>query len=280
MDNGYYDAIMCLEAIVGKDHNLNPKLPKNVHVSDVWRLLGEVQIENGNVNLGVAALEQCLLFNENDTSAMIQLAMAFANQGNTMNTVLISHLYLKRNSNYQTLFKESYSSYSEEDITAYDLIDLCSNVIRAEKELANVETHTILGLLYFVTDDFAKGAEQFKTCVHLNPEKHSLWNQLGKCLSNSRLSKLAVEAYSKALELKPNFIPALINMAMEYSNEKNYENSCQYYMKVLLQNANANVWSDFAASLKATNRNEIADSILSKPEKRDIKKIWLQCARK
>ncbi|ETO33285.1 hypothetical protein RFI_03821, partial [Reticulomyxa filosa] len=277
-EHGYHDAIMCFEAVIGNP-STSKKLPKNVSLPDIWRILGECQMENSNKLLAIAALEECLRLNEKDCIAMMELATGYANEGDGPRTIKYSHLYLKTNSKYQALLGDLYASYSDEDITAYDLIDLYSNLVQSQKQ-PNIDSHRILGILHFVTADYSKAADQFKTCVHLDPKNHTLWNQLGKCFSNSGLSKLALEAYQKALELKPNYVQALINVAKEYSIEKNYENACQCYIKALLQNANANVWEDFAAALKATNRTEIAESILTNPEKRDIKKIWLLCARK
>ncbi|ETO28581.1 hypothetical protein RFI_08549 [Reticulomyxa filosa] len=270
------DAILCFEALVG--HPKNAKLPTNIQLSDVWRMLGECQMENECELLAIAAFEQCLKMNHNDVLAMVKLAMAYANEGDSNKVIHYLCMCLQRNGTYKQWLDRHHKTYPNEANAniAFELIDLYLGIAVDEKE-TNVETHKILGVLYSVTTDFSKATDQFKICVRLQPDNHALWNQLGACLSNAGLFKSALDAYQKAIDRRPNYVRALTNMAVAHFNDKHFDTSCQYYLKALLQNPNADVWEDFASTLRAANKGKIADLILAYPEKRDIKQIWLLC---
>jgi peroxin-5 len=49
-------------------------------------------------------------------------------------------------------------------------------------------------------------------------EEHLLWNRLGATLANSARSEEAIEAYSRALELRPNFVRARYNLGVSCIN--------------------------------------------------------------
>ncbi|KAI7022982.1 hypothetical protein KC355_g1876, partial [Hortaea werneckii] len=49
-------------------------------------------------------------------------------------------------------------------------------------------------------------------------EEHLLWNRLGATLANSGRSEEAIEAYNRALDLRPNFVRARYNLGVSCIN--------------------------------------------------------------
>lgn len=67
----------------------------------------------------------------------------------------------------------------------------------------------------------------------MKPNDHTLWNKLGATQANSQKSHLAIEAYRKALQLKPNYVRAWVNLGIAFSNQKRHEEAAKYYLRAL-----------------------------------------------
>ncbi len=48
--------------------------------------------------------------------------------------------------------------------------------------------------------------QAFRAALTVSPSDYSLWNKLGATLANSSRSSEAIDAYQKALDLKPNYM--------------------------------------------------------------------------
>ena len=50
-----------------------------------------------------------------------------------------------------------------------------------------------------------------------DPSNYSLWNKLGATLAQLGRSDEAIEAYYKALELKPNYVRVWVNLGIAHA---------------------------------------------------------------
>ncbi|KAG9624971.1 TPR-like protein, partial [Aureobasidium melanogenum] len=64
-------------------------------------------------------------------------------------------------------------------------------------------------------------------------ELHLLWNRLGATLANSGRSEEAIDAYSRALEMRPNFVRARYNLGVSCINIGCYEEAAQHLLGAL-----------------------------------------------
>jgi len=100
----------------------------------------------------------------------------------------------------------------------------------------DADLFTVLGVLYNLSREYDLAIESFKQAIVLDPKNYSLWNKLGATQANSprpQGSKEAVYAYRKALELKPNYVRAWVNMGISYANQGIYDTASKYYLRAL-----------------------------------------------
>jgi hypothetical protein len=80
------------------------------------------------------------------------------------------------------------------------------------------EVHTVLGVLYNLSREYPKAVDAFRRALDLNPSDYSLWNKLGATLANDAAPADAIDAYLRALEIKGNYVRAIANLGIAYSN--------------------------------------------------------------
>jgi tetratricopeptide (TPR) repeat protein len=114
------------------------------------------------------------------------------------------------------------------------VIDLFIQAVKINPRDADL--HAVLGVLWNLTREYDKAEEAFKTAVSIDTSNYSFWNKLGATQANSPRpdgSKDAVYAYRQALERKPNYVRAWVNMGISYANQRKYNLAAKYYLKAL-----------------------------------------------
>ena len=124
------------------------------------------------------------------------------------------------------------------------------------------DVHTVLGVLWNLTREYSLAEAAFKEAIRLDPTNYTLYNKLGATQANSSRpdgSKDAVLAYRKALEMKPNYVRAWVNMGISYANQNMYDLAAKYYLKALsLHNKPNHIWSYLRLALNCMGRPELA----------------------
>jgi peroxin-5 len=93
----------------------------------------------------------------------------------------------------------------------------------------------------------------------VSPEDYTLWNKLGATLANSMRSDEAIDAYIQGLDIKPNYVRALANLAISYSNQEMYEEAATCYLKALSLNPDAtHLWSSLRVVCNCLDRPDLA----------------------
>lgn len=76
------------------------------------------------------------------------------------------------------------------------------------------EVQVGLGVLYYSSAAYDQARDCFATALHARPNDFLLWNRLGATLANGGKPEEAIEAYHKALELRPTFTRAIYNLSV------------------------------------------------------------------
>ena len=71
------------------------------------------------------------------------------------------------------------------------------------------EVQVGLGVLFYSNSSYDQAKDCFETALQARPNDFLLWNRLGATLANGGQPEEAIQAYHKALELRPTFTRAI-----------------------------------------------------------------------
>ncbi|HEY9785575.1 MAG TPA: tetratricopeptide repeat protein [Candidatus Obscuribacterales bacterium] len=106
--------------------------------------------------------------------------------------------------------------------------------IEADDRVA--EAYSNLGAIYLAQKGWAKAVEAFNKALTLKPDRPTTWNGLGNALYARGQIAEAKEKWRKALEVDPNFASAYYNMGNALESEKDSKAAIVEFMKAI--NAN------------------------------------------
>jgi len=262
-------AILCLEAAV-QDDSTN---------AEAWRNLGQARAENEDESNAIAALLKAIEIDPYNLPALMMLGVSYTNDLEEARALKYLKTWILHHPDYQSSSMEmqkkklaEYESFYGSGHAVGRMVDrdLHNEVVKLFQNALEVNSkdpdlHTVLGVLYHITNDFDKAVQEFKECVALKPEDPTLWNKLGATLANSSRSAEAVPAYRKALELRPNYVRACANLAISFANENKHEDAVVAYLATLKQNPTAeHVWSYLRISLSHLDKPELLKLVQQK----------------
>ncbi|QHS72442.1 Pex5p [Saccharomyces paradoxus] len=251
MENGakLSEAALAFEAAVKE---------KPDHV-DAWLRLGLVQTQNEKELNGISALEECLKLDPKSLEAMKTLAISYINEGYDMSAFTMLDKWA------ETKYPETWSIIKQQDDNAqkekgFTHIDMNARITKQYLQLANSlstvdpEVQLCLGLLFYTKDDFDKTIDCFESALKVNPNDELMWNRLGASLANSNRSEEAIQAYHRALQLKPSFVRARYNLAVSSMNIGCFKEAAGYLLSVLsMHEVNTNKKGDVGSLLNTYN---------------------------
>ncbi|QLQ81912.1 hypothetical protein HG537_0G01660 [Torulaspora globosa] len=226
MENGakLSEAALAFEAAVQEDRG---------HV-DAWLKLGEVQTQNEKEINGICALEECLKLDPNNLEAMKTLAISYINEGYDVSAFTMLNRWAE--TRYPNLLNSSEGiTLSDEDERFALNAKIRKQFLQIANRLPRVDpdVQLCLGLLFYADDDFDKTIDCFRAALSVNPNDELMWNRLGASLANSNRSEEAIQAYHKALQLRPSFVRARYNLAVSSINIGCYKEAAEYLLSAL-----------------------------------------------
>lgn len=232
MENGakLSEAALAFEAAVQED-------PAHV---DAWLKLGLVQTQNEKEMNGISALEQCLSLDPTNQQALMTISISYINEGYDLTAFSMLNRWL--DSKYPELTRSP--TIDEANI---DRFNLSKQVITKYLQVANAlpqvdpEVQLGLGTLFYANEEFGKTIDCFRTALEVNPNDELMWNRLGASLANSNRSEEAIQAYHKALALKPSFVRARYNLAISSMNIGCYKEAAESLLSALSMHEVENV---------------------------------------
>lgn len=217
-------AALAFEAAVQKQHD---------HV-EAWVALGHAQAENEKESPAIRALEQALKLDPSNLDALMGLAVSYTNEGYDS----LAYRTLERwvGVKYPQLGviprglgeEEEEIGFTDRHILHEKVTSLFLEAaqMNPDGENVDVDVQVGLGVLFYGSEDYDKAVDCFNAALQSaqhgamkrEGEEHLLWNRLGATLANSGRSEEAIEAYSRALELRGNFVRARYNLGVSCIN--------------------------------------------------------------
>lgn len=230
MENGakLSEAALAFEAAIQE----NPE-----HI-EAWLKLGEVQTQNEKEIAGLTALEKCLSLDPNNLSALMTLAVSYTNEG--YDNAAFATLERWIETKYPQISERARTTNPKiNDEDRYSLHKRVTELYLQAAQLsptgANIDADVQMGLgvLFYANDDFPKTIDCFKAALAVRPDDALLWNRLGASLANSNRSEEAIEAYHRALQLKPSFVRARYNLGVSSINIGCYKEAAEHLLGAL-----------------------------------------------
>lgn len=203
---------------------------QNPQHADAWLKLGLVQVQNEKELNGISALEQCLKLDSQNLQAMMTVAISYINEGYDISAFSMLNKWLR------TKYSKFTNIKLNEELDRYQLSKFVTEeFLQVANKLENMDPDIQLGLgiLFYSNDEFDKTVDCFKTALQVNPDDELMWNRLGASLANSNRPEEAIQAYHKALTLKPSFVRARYNLAVSSMNIGCYKEAVEHLLTSL-----------------------------------------------
>lgn len=219
------EAALAFEAAVQED-------PAHV---DAWLKLGQVQIQNEKELSGITALENCLLVDNRNLTALMSLAISYVNEGydNAAFKTFENWIETKYPDIVSKAWNENPNDLSDD---RYSLNKRVTNLFLKAAQLSpsgvnvDADVQTGLGVLFYSMEEYDKTLDCFQAAIRCNPNDALSWNRLGASYANSNRPEQAIEAYSKALQLNPNFVRARYNLGVSFINMGMYKDAVEHLL--------------------------------------------------
>jgi peroxin-5 len=247
------DAILCFEAAVQKD-------PKH---TQAWQLLGQAQAENDKDDMAIAALVKAVEAEPTNSEALMTLAVSYTNDFHKQNALEVLLQWLKTHPKYNDIYLASQPiefhpwdfEQNHETITSLFL-----QAARRQPTDPDPDVQIALGLLFNLSCDYDKAVDCFKAALTKRPNDYLLWNKLGATQANGSRSEEAVDAYFRALEIKPTYTRARANLGISYLSLRNYVAAAQSFLGALTINSSAqHLWDNLKTVFALMNRQDLVE---------------------
>ncbi|TKX25627.1 peroxisomal targeting signal receptor [Elsinoe australis] len=217
-------AALAFEAAVQKD-------PQHV---EAWVALGQAQAQNEKETPAIRSLERAVKLDPSNLPALMSLAVSYTNEGYDSTAYRTLERWVA--TKYPSLITQPLTSETAElEMGFTDRHALHEKVtslfLRAAQlspsgEQMDPDVQVGLGVLFYGAEEYDKAIDCFEAALastedgvtNSRSEVHLLWNRLGATKANSGQSEEAIDAYSHALELRPNFVRARYNLGVSCIN--------------------------------------------------------------
>lgn len=203
------ESILALEAAVQRD-------PMDARS---WYLLGSRQQENEKETAAIAALRRSVSVEPGNSDAWIALAVSYTNEGFREDAYDSLESWLQHNPRYSPIWRAARegntappSARRHEDVTSLFLAAARSNPGMD----MDADVQQALGILFNASEEYDKAIDCFEAAIARRPGDYVLYNKLGATLANAKQSERAIEAYSAALDINPDYIRARLVIDMRH----------------------------------------------------------------
>ena len=128
-----------------------------------------------------------------------------------------------------------------------------------EQRLNDAGAHNNMGIAFQEQGKLEEAVEAYSKALTIKPNHAEAYNNMGTALQNQGKLEEAIEAYNKALTIKPDYAEAYNNMGTALQNQGKLEEAIEAYNKALtLKPDNAEAFYNMGIALKELGKLEEA----------------------
>ncbi|KAI9489477.1 hypothetical protein BDB00DRAFT_843113 [Zychaea mexicana] len=220
--NTLADSIMALEA----------KAQLATSDASAWQELGFKQQENERDGAAIAALRRAVSMDPGLLDGWLALAVSYTNENCRLDAYDALEQWVTNNDKYKHLVGSGKTpmQHNRHGYITNLFLEAARSSPGAEMD-ADVQVG--LGILFNVSEEFAKAIDCFKAALQSRPQDYLLWNKLGATLANSRDPTGAIDAYFNALEINPSYVRARYNLAISCINLGQHREAAEHLLTAL-----------------------------------------------
>lgn len=213
-----------------------------------WRPLGETQAADEKETLAIRAFEKAVELGEplDAQKAWLALAISYVNEGQELRALATLEKWL------QDTYPAAIMSVQRPPDTTnpWDrhsrVVDMFLAAARAgptgrtgtgsydvQKQPVDADVQVGLGVLFYANSEYERAKDCFEAALGVNPDDFLLWNRLGATLANGGSPETAIDAYRKALELRPTFTRAIYNLGVSCLNVGCFQEAAEHLLAAL-----------------------------------------------
>lgn len=217
---------------------------------EAWVALGTAQAQNEKETPAIRAMERALKLDPNNLEALMGLSVSYTNEGYDSLAYRTLERWISVKYPQLGVAPRKLEEAAEEDMGFTDRHMLHEKVtgmfleaaqLNPEGSEVDVDVQVGLGVLFYGSEDYEKAVDCFQAALDSHQhgalkregEEHLLWNRLGATLANSNHSEQAIDAYERALELRPNFVRARYNLGVSCINLGVFEQAAGHLLGAL-----------------------------------------------
>ncbi|WFD32466.1 Peroxisomal membrane signal receptor PTS1 [Malassezia sp. CBS 17886] len=206
--------------------------------SRAWQRLGESHAMNEHERQAVQALEEALRIDASNLEAHMSLAVSYINEGydaaahqTLLRYIARTHPHLAPSADFPKLRDETTNPWARLNYVR-ELFLKAARENAAQGQM-DPEIQIGLGVLFYSSSSFEQARDCFKAALESRPDDWQLWNRLGATLANGGNPELAIDAYQKALELRPTFTRAIYNLSVSCLNLGAHREAAEHLLSAL-----------------------------------------------
>ncbi|GAA94424.1 uncharacterized protein L969DRAFT_53206 [Mixia osmundae IAM 14324] len=259
---------------------------------EAWRALGDTLAADERELKAIRALERAVgCPGEGGDGTWMSLAISYVNEGQDLRALATLERWL--NATYPDTVKRS-PQKPRDPTNPWDgqerMIDLFLAAARSgptartdassrSAEPVDADVQVGLGVLFYSNSDFVRAKDCFEAALSVRPDDFLLWNRLGATLANGGSPELAIDAYRKALELRPTFTRAIYNLGVSCLNINCYQEAAEHLLSALdlhrrdgdsaegnrrgiEDDGSSNLWNTLRRAFLCMERHDLADRAL------------------
>ncbi|GAA5825399.1 hypothetical protein JCM11251_006967 [Rhodosporidiobolus azoricus] len=214
--------------------------------AEAWKAAGETWAADEREVKGIRALEKAVACGGPEgIAAWMSLAVAYVNEGQELRALATLEKWISLAYPSITLPSPLDPSQLQSPWDASNrVIDLFIAAAQAgpqsrapgqsdELGVVDPDVQVGLGVLFYSNSEYDKAQDCFQAALSVRPNDFLLWNRLGATLANGGHPESAIDAYRRALDLRPTFTRAIYNLGVSCLNIGCYQEAAEHLLAAL-----------------------------------------------